>query len=88
MDNRRGSGGSRAPHLLNDDEGFGPYQIAQALSADKIEIPSAHLARHNEGVNKTKTFKDIYGWGSSTIVNILEKREYLGHTSTSRPASM
>ena len=61
-------------------EGFGPYQIAQALSADKIEIPSAHLARHNEGVNKTKTFKDIYGWGSSTIVNILEKREYLGHT--------
>jgi len=61
-------------------EGFGPYQIAQALSTDKIEIPSVHLARHNEGVNKTKTFKDIYGWGSSTIVNILEKREYLGHT--------
>ena len=21
-----------------------------------------------------------YGWGSSTICNILEKREYLGHT--------
>ena len=24
--------------------------------------------------------RDAYGWGSSTICNILEKREYLGHT--------
>ncbi len=61
-------------------EGFGPYQIAQQLKQQKVEIPSAHLARYGEGVNKNKTFKDIYGWGSSTIVNILEKREYLGHT--------
>ena len=61
-------------------EGHGPYQIAQQLTADKVEIPAVHLARHGEGVNKNKTFKDIYGWGSSTIVNILKKREYLGHT--------
>ena len=31
-------------------------------------------------MNKNKTFKDIYGWGSSTVVEILKKREYLGHT--------
>ena len=37
-------------------------------------------AQHGEGVNKNKTFKDVYGWGSSTICNLLEKREYLGHT--------
>ena len=61
-------------------EGHGPYQIAQQLTADKVEIPAVHLARHGEGVNKNKTFKDIYGWGSSSIVNILKKREYLGHT--------
>ena len=61
-------------------EGHGPYQIAQQLTADKVEIPAVHLARHGEGVNKNKMFKDIYGWGSSTIVNILKKREYLGHT--------
>ena len=42
---------------------------------------SAYLAQHGEGVNKNKTFKDVYGWGSSTICNILEKREYLGHLS-------
>ena len=61
-------------------EGYGPYQIANRLSADHVEIPSVHLARYGEGVNKNKTVKDIYGWGSSTIVNILKKREYLGHT--------
>ena len=63
-------------------EGFGPYQISQLLKEQKVEIPSVHLARYGEGVNKNKTFKDIYGWGSSTIVNILKKREYLGHTIT------
>ncbi len=61
-------------------EGYGPYQIAQKLSEEKILIPSAHLAQHGEGVNQNKQFKDVYGWGSSTIVNILKKREYLGHT--------
>ena len=61
-------------------EGYGPYQIASKLKEEKVLIPSAYLAQHGEGVNKNKTFKDVYGWGSSTICNILEKREYLGHT--------
>jgi site-specific DNA recombinase len=61
-------------------EGYGPYQIAYKLSTDRIEIPVVHLARFNEGVNRSKPVKDPYGWGSSTIVNILKKREYLGHT--------
>ena len=61
-------------------EGYGPYQIASKLKEEKVLIPSAYLAQHGEGVNKNKTFKDAYGWGSSTICNILEKREYLGHT--------
>ena len=61
-------------------EGYGPYQIACKLSADRIEIPVVHLARFNEGVNRSKPVKDPCGWGSSTIVNILKKREYLGHT--------
>lgn len=61
-------------------EGYGPYEIACKLSADRIEIPVVHLARFNEGVNRSKPVKDPYGWGSSTIVNILKKREYLGHT--------
>lgn len=61
-------------------EGFGPYQISQLLKQQKVEIPSVHLARYGEGVNKNKTVKDIYGWGSSAVVQVLKKREYLGHT--------
>ena len=44
-------------------EGYGPYQIACKLSADRIEIPVVHLARFNEGVNRSKPVKDPYGWG-------------------------
>lgn len=61
-------------------DGMGPYQIAKTLTEERILIPSAYLATHNEGVNKNKKFKDNCGWGSSTVVNILSKREYLGHT--------
>ena len=61
-------------------EGRGPYQIANHLKSEKVLIPSAYLALHNEGVNKNKKFKDVYGWSSSAVVEILKKREYLGHT--------
>ena len=61
-------------------EGYGPYQIASKMKEEKVLIPSAYLARHGEGVNKNKTFKDVYGWGASSVVEILKKREYLGHT--------
>ena len=61
-------------------DGYGPYQIAARLKEEKVLIPSAHFAKYGEGVNKNKTFKDVYGWGSSAVVSILKKREYLGHT--------
>ena len=61
-------------------EGYGPYQIATKLSEEKIEMPAVHLARYGEGVNKNKTFADIYRWSASTVVEILKKQEYLGHT--------
>ena len=35
------------------------------LYALKVLIPSAYLARYGEGVNKNKTFKDVYGWGEA-----------------------
>ena len=61
-------------------EGYGPYQIATKLSEEKIEMTAVHLARYGAGVNKNKTFADIYRWSASTVVEILKKREYLGHT--------
>ena len=68
-------------------EGYGPYQISKLLSEAKVEIPAVHLARFHEGVNRTKPVKDPYGWGSSTIVNILKKRNIWATPSISRPAS-
>ncbi|MDD3417472.1 MAG: recombinase family protein [Lachnospiraceae bacterium] len=61
-------------------DGFGPYQISQLLKEQKVEIPAVHMARSGQGLNRNKTFKDPYNWGSSTVVSILKKREYLGHT--------
>lgn len=61
-------------------EGRGPSQIAAQLSHDQVEIPSVHLARYGEGVNRNKTVKNRYGWAVSTVTQILKKREYLGHT--------
>ena len=61
-------------------DGYGPYQIAQRLEADKIEMPARHLQRHGAGLHQHRVFKNPYHWGSSTVVNILKKREYLGHT--------
>jgi len=61
-------------------DGLGPYQITQLLKEKKVEIPAVHMARFGQGLNKNKTFKDPYNWSSSTVVNILKKREYLGHT--------
>ena len=38
------------------------------------------MARYNQGLNRNKKIKDPYNWSSSTIVSILKKQEYLGHT--------
>lgn len=61
-------------------EGYGPFQIAEALSKDQILIPSAHLKMRGEGLRKNSVIKNPYKWGSSTIAHMLEKYEYLGHT--------
>ena len=60
--------------------GYGPFQIARRLTADKIEIPTVHLSRHNQGTQKNKIIKDPYDWSPSTVVAMLKKKEYLGHT--------
>lgn len=60
--------------------GMGPFQIAKKLREEKIEIPSVHMARFGQGLNRNKAFRDPYNWGSSTIANILKKQEYLGYT--------
>ena len=61
-------------------EGKGPYQIAQILSDEHIEIPAYHHQQLGIGLWKTREIKQPYNWGSSTIVHMLENPSYLGHT--------
>ena len=67
-------------HMIMD--GYGPYQIAKALKEDKVEIPAVHMAKKDAGLwkGRVEEIKVPYGWGSSTVADILKKREYLGHT--------
>ncbi|MDD3193595.1 MAG: recombinase family protein [Oscillospiraceae bacterium] len=56
--------------------GKGPSQIAKILKADKVLIAKAHYAQ-----KKGKALPDNpYNWKDSTIVGILERMDYCGHT--------
>lgn len=61
-------------------EGKGPYQISKILKEEQVELPTIHMARFNQGVNRNKRLISPYNWSSSTVAGILSRREYLGHT--------
>ena len=61
-------------------DGLGPYQIACILKQEKVLIPGVYLQRHGVGNHRGHMMKDHYKWTSSTIVSILGRQEYLGHT--------
>lgn len=59
-------------------EGYGPSQIARILSDDGVLIPTAYAKE--KGLPYTRTFKYPTRWCSDSVVKILEKPEYIGHT--------
>jgi len=60
-------------------EGYGPSQIARILEADKVLVPSAHW--YAKGIPcPSRPPANPYRWVASTVSDILEKRDYLGHT--------
>lgn len=62
-------------------EGVGPYKIAEALRDDKVERPACYLARHGWGTNKNRVdMSRPYDWSGNTVLSILSKPEYKGHT--------
>lgn len=61
-------------------DGYGVMSIADALTADKVMIPSAYAKCSYPENNHSKGFHDPYRWSSTAISYILEKREYMGHT--------
>ena len=60
-------------------EGRGPKQIANQLKTDKVLTPTAYKAL--QGIKcPNKKPENPYGWKDSSVVNILERREYTGCT--------
>ncbi len=58
-------------------EGRGPSQIANQLKADSVLTPTAY--QRSQGRNTPNAVpENPCGWNSSTVVHILERREYTG----------
>ncbi|MDE7360679.1 MAG: recombinase family protein [Oscillospiraceae bacterium] len=58
-------------------DGYGPMQIAKILTADNILTPTAYRQLKSMG---SVTVEKPCRWAQKTIVGILEKLEYVGHT--------
>lgn len=61
-------------------DGYGVKGIADALTADRVLIPSAYAKLNNPENDHSKGFHDPYRWSSTAVGYILEKQEYMGHT--------
>lgn len=55
-------------------------EIAKTLEYEKVLIPSAYTAKFHPEQNNNRLYSDPYRWRYGTISNIINRREYLGHT--------
>lgn len=62
--------------------GYGPTQIAKELRKRRIEVPAEYGKKSGVNVPSagTRENDDPCRWTTSTVVHILERQEYLGHT--------
>ena len=61
-------------------QGFGPTQIAKELTKRRIMNPTAHTKANGINIPDNRGHDDDYIWRGSTIVHMLSRQEYLGHT--------
>ncbi len=59
--------------------GRGPLQIAKQLEQERILVPTAYLRSLGKKTSNPMP-KNKYGWGESTVVNILSNQQYTGCT--------
>jgi len=61
-------------------DGLGPTRIANRLRNEQVDIPTLYAIKAgHQKTDKREHALDPYGWQTSTVVKILERREYLGH---------
>lgn len=68
-------------------DGNGLRQIADALCAEKILIPSAYATKYYPENRHCKDYHDPYRWSGTEIGRILSKQEYMGHTVLGKTVS-
>ncbi|OQA71953.1 MAG: hypothetical protein BWY35_01800 [Firmicutes bacterium ADurb.Bin248] len=61
-------------------QGYGPTQIAKEFSKRRIMNPTAHAKANGVNIPDNRGHEDDYIWRGSTIVHMLSRQEYLGHT--------
>lgn len=61
-------------------QGYGPSQIAKEFSERRIMNPTAHAKANGINIPDNRGHDDDYIWRGSTIVHMLSRQEYLGHT--------
>lgn len=61
-------------------QGYGPTQIAKEFSKGRIMNPTAHAKANGINIPDNRGHDDDYVWRGSTIVHMLSRQEYLGHT--------
>lgn len=61
-------------------QGYGPTQIAKEFSERKIMNPTAYAKASGINIPDNRGHDDDYIWRGSTIVHMLSRQEYLGHT--------
>ena len=58
--------------------GYGPTQIARELTKQRVVIPRVHATINGIHISDSAMMLDKYKWHQATVVNILQKEEYLG----------
>ena len=62
-------------------EGHGPYEIANILMHEKVETPGYYFSKRNSDTGQCNSSPEHrYDWHGGTVLNILSKQEYMGHT--------
>lgn len=62
-------------------EGHGPYEIANILMHEKVETPGYYFSKRSGDAGQGNGSPEHrYDWHGGTVLNILGKQEYMGHT--------
>ena len=61
-------------------KGLNVNDVAKTLREEKVLIPSAYAEKHHPENARKHNYHDPYLWSNTSVIYILDRMEYLGHT--------